>query len=237
MSTQTARGPVSGYAPVITVDGPAGSGKTTLGRRLAVRLNLPLIDTGLFYRAVSVAVIQAGLPVSDQAGVEALLEHFDVEINTDPLLRAGWEIRLAGADVSRMARDPELAVTLATISRMPPVREKLLPLQRAWGGSGAVAVGRDCGTVIFPLAPVKFYLVAPEETRSLRRRQEIAARGVPVSDQLLQAEIGDRDALDAASSEMARDAILVDTSTRSADEVAEFALDVCRSRLPVKRSN
>lgn len=212
--------------PVVTVDGPAGSGKTTLGRRLAATLALPFIDTGLFYRALMVAVVGAGLDGDDHDRIAALARRTTIEINTVPT-GSTWEVRVDGEDPGERIRDPRHALLLSTVSQIPAVRRHLLGLQRAPAARGAVAVGRDCGTVVFPDARVKLYLQASEALRAARRAAELERRGAGVDGGTLDTEIAGRDRTDAPSLSPAGGAMVIDTGTGGIDEMVELALRHC----------
>jgi cytidylate kinase len=211
---------------VVTVDGPAGSGKSTLGRRLATVLGLAYIDTGLFYRALTVAVVRAGLGPGDAERVVELAGTAGIEVNTDPGDES-WEVRVDGADPGPGIRDPAHAALLTAVSQLPGVRRHLLPLQRAPAARGAVAVGRDCGTVVFPDAMVKLYLQATEALRAERRAAELARRGAAVDRDTLRDEIGGRDRGDARAMAAAPDAVVIDTGSHGVDEMVEVALRLC----------
>jgi CMP/dCMP kinase len=218
---------------VVTVDGPAGSGKSTLGRRLALVLGLPLIDTGLLYRGVTVAAVRAGIDAADPARAAALAQRTQIEINTDPAAPPGaWSVRVDGRDASTEARDPRNATLLAQLSRLPEVRAVLLQRQRDMARGGAVAVGRDCGTVVFPLAPVKFFLQASAQIRASRRAEQLRGAGTSVDAAELEAEIEGRDLLDteraASPLRAAPDAHIIDTGSLGVDAMVEEALRVCR---------
>lgn len=217
---------------LVTIDGPAGSGKTTLGRRLARALHVPLVDTGLFYRGVMVAALRAGLDASDPAAVEAVARGARIEINTDPSETPAWEVRLDGEVVDEEARNPANATLLAHLSSLPGVRAALLERQRALARGGAVAVGRDCGTVVFPWAPVKFYLQASAGVRASRRAGQLRSGGTSVAATDLRAEIQGRDAMDTARDvaplRPAPDAHIIDTGVVGIDEMVNEALAVCR---------
>ncbi len=215
-------------APVVTVDGPAGSGKTTLGRRLAVALGLPLIDTGLFYRAVTAAAVRAGLSPDDREAIVDLTRHSSIEINTEPN-QTSWQVRLDGEDLGDLIRDPRHALLLSRVSQIPEVRHHLLPLQREQASRGAVAVGRDCGTVVFPDALVKLYLQASELLRVARRRRELAQRGPSLDLGALDAEIARRDLGDAPSMAPAADAVVIDTGRVGIDEMVRIAMELCQA--------
>lgn len=219
--------------PVVTVDGPAGSGKTTLGRRLAAALHLPLIDTGLLYRGVTVAAVRAGVDASDPTRAAHLAAHTDIEVNTDPLAPPGdWSVRVDGADATGESRDPRNATLLAQLSQIPEVRAVLLGRQRDMAAHGAVAVGRDCGTVVFPHAPVKFFLVASPHVRAERRAEQLRQAGTTVDAAQLEAEIAGRDALDTQRAvsplRPAADAHIIDTGSEGIDAMVEEAMQVCR---------
>jgi cytidylate kinase len=223
--------------PVVTVDGPAGSGKTTLGRRLATLLGLPLIDTGLFYRAVAAAAFSAGLGPDDPARIVELAGGLAITVNIDPA-DPTWEARIDGRDLAGL-RDPRRAVLLSRISQIPEVRHQLLPLQRQPAEQrGAVAVGRDCGTVVFPQAVVKLFLHAPEAVRAKRRGAQLERGGARVEPDLLHQEIARRDLGDTPALTPAPDAHVIDTGDAGIDEVVGIALERCRAAglLPVSEA-
>src|SRR5262245_5019742 len=137
---------------VITIDGPAGAGKSTAARELARRLGLRLVDTGAMYRALAWAVRRAGLPAQDAPALRALLERTTVTLSDDRVL-------VDGHDVTGEIRTPEISELTSALSALAPVREKATPLQRALAArGGAVLEGRDTGSVVYPGADVKFYL-------------------------------------------------------------------------------
>jgi cytidylate kinase len=215
---------------IVTVDGPAGSGKSTLGRALAIDLGLPLIDTGLFYRGVMVAAVRAGLHDSDRAALGALARSTSVVVDPDPR-SAGDTVLVDGVPAGALLRDPHHAAMLAAVAGEPEVRAAVLELQRRPASDGAVAVGRDCGTVVFPQAVVKFYLDAPQSVREQRRSAQLRARGARADGDTLRAEVGDRDRSDTQRTvsplRRAADAHVIDTSTMDRDEMIAFALSVC----------
>jgi len=220
-------------APVVTVDGPASSGKSTLGRRLAATLHLPIIDTGLLYRGVTVAALHAGIDAGDPERAAALAASTGIDVNTDP--DAGptdWTVRVDGADATQESRDPRNATLLAQLSQVPEVRAVLLGRQRDLARDGAVAVGRDCGTVVFPHAPVKFFLVASPHVRAERRVEQLRAAGTEVDEAELEAEIAGRDALDTERAvsplRPAPDAHIIDTGSLDVDAMVDAALRICR---------
>ena len=219
---------------LVTVDGPAGGGKTTLGRRLAMTLGLPLVDTGLFYRGVMVAAVRAGIDASDPGAAGRLAARVRIDINTDPAADDDdWSVRVDGDEPGELSRDPRRATLLAELSALPEVRAAVLPAQRRLAAGGAVAVGRDCGTVVFPGAPVKLWLWASPEERARRRAVQLAAAGVRVDPQELEAEIAGRDLRDAsrevAPLRPAEDAHMIDSGRLGVEEMVDCALAICRA--------
>jgi len=215
---------------VVTVDGPAGSGKTTLGERLADSLHLPFIDTGLFYRAIAVAATHAGLHPDDSAALANVARRSDIVVNTD-VHSDGPRVLLDGVGIDRELYDVSLASMLSAVSAVPEVRAALLGAQRAPASAGAVAVGRDCGTVVFPDARVKFYLEAASEVRTRRRAEQVRAHGGTVDAASLDAEVDGRDRADssrtAAPLRPAPDAHIIDTEANGIDEMVQIALGIC----------
>ncbi len=219
-------------APVVTADGPAGSGKSTLGRALARALGLAFIDTGLFYRGVMVAALRAGVDADDAGALAWLAATTVVGVSTDP--RAGDEpVTVDGVPAGAALRDPGHARLLASVSGSPAVRTALLEPQRRLAAAGAVAVGRDCGTVVFPEAAVKFYLDAPQAVREQRRREQLRARGGRADQGQMRAEVGDRDRSDLGRTtsplRAAPEAHLIDTASVDVATMVARALTVCRA--------
>jgi len=198
---------------VIAIDGPAASGKGTLARRLAAHFGLPHLDTGLLYRAVARRVIDAGADPSDAAAAEAGARSLRAE-------------DLARGDL----RGPPVDQASSQVAAFPAVRAALLQFQRDFGADGAVLDGRDIGTVVFPNAPVKLYVIASVEARAGRRVAELRARGEPAELDAVLAEMRARDARDAdradAPMRAAPDAVVLDTTTLDADAAFARALEI-----------
>jgi cytidylate kinase len=219
---------------IIAIDGPAGSGKTTIGRMVAEALGFALVDTGLFYRAVTVEARRRGIPADDVASLIQMLGELRIEINTSPSAgREGPLLTIDGGDVSRQAHDPAIAADLSRISQIPEVRRLLVEPQRRCAQSDAVILGRDIGTVIFPDADAKFFFTAPAAERVARRRRELdQTRGSATPDALLEQEVEARDRADqereTAPLRPATDAIIVATEGKSVGQV----FDEVMARLP-----
>jgi cytidylate kinase len=219
---------------IIAIDGPAGSGKTTIGRMLAEELGFALVDTGLFYRAVTVEARRREIAATDVANLIQMLREIDIHVDTSPDLESERPLlTVDGRDISRDAYDPAIAADLSQISQLDDVRRLLLEPQRRAAPADAVVLGRDIGTVIFPNANVKFFFTAPTAERVARRRRELdQARGRATSDAMLEQEIDARDRADQerqiAPLRPAADAIIVATEGKSVSQV----FDEVMTRLP-----
>jgi len=219
---------------IVAIDGPAGSGKTTIGRLVAAAMRFALVDTGLFYRAVTVEARRRGIGIDDVAGLTQMLGQLRIEVNTSPSNeRSHPLLAIDGRDVSREAHDPTIAADLSRISQIPEIRRALVEPQRRAARGDAVVLGRDIGTVIFPDADVKFFFTAPAAERVARRRRELdQARGSATPDAVLEQEIDARDRADQerqiAPLRPATDAIIVATEGKSVGQV----FDEVMARLP-----
>jgi cytidylate kinase len=221
---------------VVAIDGPSGAGKSTVAHLLAERLGYLQIDTGAMYRAVAYLIDQAGIDPDDLTEIEHFCNKVDIQLDrTD-----GFQRVLAnGQDVTTKIRTPEMSLLTSRISTLKPVREAMMLSQRRMGARGGVVLeGRDIGTVVFPDADVKFFLSASPEERGRRRFLELHAKGEQVTlEETIQA-VTDRDLQDSqrdlAPLRMAIDAIDIDSSGRSIDEVLESMVAACRntSRTP-----
>ena len=183
-----------GRDPVITIDGPAGAGKSTTAREVARRLGFRLVDTGALYRALAWALVQAGVSPEDEAGVEALLSRTTVELADSG---AGGRVLVNGRDVTAEIRTPDITLTTSRLTALRVVRDKMTPIQRGLAAAGGVVLeGRDTGSVVCPDAEVKVYLDADLAERARRRRDELAARGLPADYESVKAEVALRDRQD-----------------------------------------
>jgi CMP/dCMP kinase len=213
---------------VITIDGPAGAGKSTAARALARRLGYRLVDTGAMYRAMAWSVARAGLLPEDTPALRRLLGAIDVRLDGDRVL-------VDGRDVSSEIRTREISDLTSRLTRLAPVRERATPLQRAMAAAGRVVLeGRDTGTVVCPDADVKFYLDASDAARARRRHAELAARGMSVELETVREEITLRDHQDTtralAPLRKAPDAITVDTTDLDVEQVVDVMLRAIESQ-------
>jgi cytidylate kinase len=204
---------------VITIDGPAGAGKSTAARALARRLGFRLVDTGALYRALAWAVRAAGVDPADAQGLARLLERTRVEL-------AGDRVLVDGRDVTAEIRTPEISRLTSRLTTLAPVRDKLTPLQRALAAQGGVILeGRDTGTVVWPEAEVKFYLDANLETRARRRRQDLLVQGVDMDLAAVVADVARRDRQDTeralAPLRRPSGAVVLDTTRLALEDVVE----------------
>lgn len=209
-------------ALIITIDGPAGSGKSTAARNLAKALGIAFLDTGATYRAAALKVIRAGVSLDDSGAIAQAVRDADIRLESDP---AGVTVHLDGQDVTGDIRLAIASETASRIAGIPAVRQVLVELQRkiARQLGSFVSEGRDQGSVVFPDARVKFYVIASPQVRAQRRLEEMVGRGEQASlDEILQS-ILQRDTRDStrASSPLIKpaDAIEVDTSGRTAQDV------------------
>lgn len=209
---------------LITIDGPAGAGKTTVSRNLARRLGYRYLDTGALYRTVALKVIENKVASDDD--LEELCRSLTINfVQTDGVFR----LFCNGEDVTGKIRTEEISMMASKVSAKPVVRKALLNLQREIGEKkGVVAEGRDMGTVVFPDADVKFFLDASVETRALRRYRELVPRSSrtlrQVEDQIRKRDKNDS-SRDLAPLKAAHDAIVIDSTKFSADQVVEKMLE------------
>lgn len=212
---------------VIAIDGPAGSGKSTVAVELARRLGRLHVNTGAMYRAFTVKVLRAGLPLEDREAIVRLLDETTVELR--PGGGGGVRVLLDGEDVTQEVGTPEVSRLVSPISLMPEVRAFMVREQRRLARAyDIVAEGRDVTTVVFPDAAYKFYLDATPEERARRRLEEFRARGENVSPAEVERELAERDHRDSTRElsplTRADDAIVVDTTAMTPDEVVTHIL-------------
>jgi len=209
----------------IAIDGPVGAGKTTIGAAIASRLGYLLFDTGVVYRAATLAALDAGVALDDEDAVAEVARTMSLDI-LPPTVDDGraYTVKLSGEDVTWRIRSPEVDASVSPVSAYPKVRAALLELQRRVAQRGkVVVVGRDIGTVVLPEAELKVYLDATPEERARRRHRELLQRGIPVSFEDTLANVQERDRIDSgrtvAPLQRAPDAHYIDTSGIGIDEI------------------
>ncbi len=211
-------------APVITIDGPVGSGKGTVARLLAQRLGWHYLDSGLLYRAAGLAALRRGLPLSDGAAIAALLQTLPIRIEARGLEEP--RVYLGEEELGDALRMESVGQAASQVAALPEVRAALVDAQRAFRRPpGLIADGRDMGTVIFPDAGLKVFLTASAEARAIRRHKQLKEKGISVTLSRLLHEIRERDERDqsrpVAPLAAADDAWFLDSTAWSAEEVAE----------------
>ena len=220
---------------MIAIDGPSGAGKGTLARRVAAELQYRHVDTGAMYRAVAWKAVYDGIALDDEPRVTALAER--AALNT-----TDGQVLIDGHDVTHAIRTPEIDKAAATVARLPKVREVLVRRQREMGASRAVVMeGRDIGSVVFPDADVKVYLDASAEERARRRAGDPAHTGGKVGTLAgVQTDLQARDKSDSerpvAPLTLAKDAIYIDTTGMSVEDVVQYVLTVVRAKKEERRT-
>ncbi len=217
---------------IIAIDGPAASGKSTLGQKLARALGYTYFDTGVMYRAVALIALRRGIPVEDEEAITALARSIRIEV-TPPTVQDGRQcsVFVDGEDVTWEIRRPEVDRAVSPVSAYAGVREALAGQQRRIGLKGRIVmVGRDIGTVVLPEADLKIYLDASLEERARRRWRELLAMGKEISYQEVLEIMRDRDRIDSsrqlAPLRPAEDAIVIDTTFLGIEEVFQKVMDI-----------
>ncbi len=210
---------------IIAVDGPAASGKSTLGLRIAETLGYLYFDTGVMYRAITWIALRSRISVSDQLAITALAEDTQVEVGPPSIDDGrGYDVMVQGQDITWEIRRPEVDANVSVVSAYPGVRRALSAQQRRIGIRGKVVmVGRDIGTVVLPEADLKIFLDASDEERALRRYLELKSKDESVDYQRILASVRNRDHIDSsreiAPLRPADDAIIIDSDGLNADQV------------------
>jgi CMP/dCMP kinase len=215
--------------PVVAIDGPAGSGKSTAARLLAKRLGFTLVDTGALYRGIALAAREKSISWSDGDRLGVLAAEIKLTFKSGP--EGTTRLLIDGIDRSDDIRTPEISMGASDVSKHPQVRKALLGLQRALGQEGGVVLeGRDIGTVVFPDAEIKVFLTAGAETRAKRRELELKQLGHNVEFENILEDLRKRDAQDenraTAPLCIAEDAIMMDTSGLTIDGVVDRLVDI-----------
>jgi cytidylate kinase len=221
---------------VVAIDGPAGSGKSTVARGVAGALGLEVLDTGAMYRAVTLLALEHGLDLADGPAIAASARTVRLELGSPP-----GSVTLDGRDVSDEIRGPVVAAAVSQVSAHPEVRALLVDRQRRWvdDHGGGVVEGRDIGTVVFPEAPLKVFLMAAPEERAKRRALDEAAADRPADAHEVEQAIARRDRLDSSRSTSplrpADDALVIDTTGRNADTVVDEIVERFRATAGAER--
>lgn len=221
---------------VVAMDGPSGTGKSSVSRLLATRLGASYLDTGAMYRVATLRVLRAGIDLDDAAAIAVAVKELPLRIGTDPSREV---IELDGADVSSEIRGDAVTKAVSAVSAVPEVRELLVALQRdITAASGRIVVeGRDIGTVVLPGADAKIYLTASAEARAQRRNQQNISEGRGDDYAAVLADVQRRDNLDSTRKisplRPAEDAVLVDTSELSKDQVIDELYQVVAQQLSI----
>jgi CMP/dCMP kinase len=220
---------------VVAIDGPAGSGKSTVARRVAERAGLRYLNTGATYRALTLALLRRGVPVADPEAVADAAKAVDLTLELPPGRAAAARVLLDGAEPGPELRSPEVNAAVSAVSAVPAVRELLVELQRSLVAVGGIVVeGRDIGTVVWPDAEVKVFLTASQDERTRRRRSDPEGGGETAE------TLARRDAIDggraASPTRAADDALVVDSTARSVDQVVELVLELVEAARADRRS-
>ena len=218
--------------PVLTIDGPSGSGKGTVSRAVAKKLGWALLDSGALYRLVALAGRRAGLALDDATALAQLAQQFDIRFGSDE--RAEEQVWLGSDDVTRELRTEAAGNDASKVAALPAVRAALLERQRRFAvPPGLVADGRDMGTVVFPQAGLKIFLTASPDERALRRHKQLKEKGVAATLAALSLEIAERDERDStravAPLVASADAVLLDTTGMPVEAVVERVLGLVGS--------
>ena len=206
---------------VIAIDGPAGSGKSTVAKALATALGLDYLDTGAMYRAVAFAALRRGVDIDDADAVTRLAQEFELRMDAD------GSVRVDGVDATIEIRGPEVTRAVSIVAAIGGVREEMRSRQREWATKhgGGVMEGRDIGTVVFPDAALKVYLDASPQVRAARRSKEVT----DLDYETVAADIAKRDALDQGRTDSplrtADDAVTIDTSDLTVDDIVARVMD------------
>lgn len=218
---------------IIAIDGPAGSGKSTVAKLVATRLGFHYLDTGAMYRAVAVSAIASGVSLADEAALADIAAREEIVFEHEESEALPSRVRIGSVDVSTAIRTPEADGAVSAVAKSPKVREAMVAQQRAIGRAGDIVVeGRDIGTVVFPDAEVKVYLTASAEERARRRTAQQSARGHAVDAREVLVALERRDQIDStrevAPLKAADDAIELDTTGLNIDQVVEAIAELAQ---------
>ncbi len=223
---------------VVAIDGPAGAGKSTIAKLVAEKLGYAYIDTGAMYRSVTWKFLQSGVPF-DETFIDELARKMVIEFRPEASVN---RVFVDGTEVTEAIRNADVTCNVSRIAAIGPVREAMVAQQRRMGESGGVLMdGRDIGTVVFPHADLKIFLTATVEERAMRRYKELTAKGETIDLKILQEEIALRDKQDSEREisplKKADDALLLDSSHMTIDEVAAFIIKLVQEKENVLCNN
>lgn len=219
---------------IIAIDGYSSCGKSTLARDLASALGFAYVDSGAMYRAVTLYFLDHGIPLDDQEAIENALDRIRIEFKN---LNGENHTFLNGADVEESIRDMRVSAAVSPVAAVPAVRRALVRQQQALGRSGGIVMdGRDIGTVVFPNADLKIFLIADEEERVRRRRLELLAKGFELSEEEVRRNLTERDHIDSTREDsplrQAADAVVIDNTHLTRKDQLEEALRLARAQMP-----
>jgi len=211
---------------IVTIDGPAGSGKSTTARLVAKKLGWLYLDTGAMYRAVTLKVLRDQIALDDIESIGRIAEKIKIQLVPS---EKGTQVFLDGDEVTSEIRHPEVDRAVGPVCEVPKVREVMVNLQRKMSRKGhVVAEGRDVGTIVFPDADVKFFMIASVDERAQRRHKDLKKQGIDISADKLKIEMGRRDQRDSQRQNSplmkAEDAILLDTTRMNIQEQVDFVI-------------
>ncbi|TVQ70183.1 MAG: (d)CMP kinase [Oceanospirillales bacterium] len=225
--------PTTELIPIITVDGPSGSGKGTICQRLAQQMDWHLLDSGALYRLTALAAHHHGISMEDEESIKVVAAHLDVQFLASHTTEI--KIVLEGEEVTDAIRAEKIGSDASVVASMPTVRQALLQRQRDFAATpGLIADGRDMGTVVFPEARLKIYLDASAEERASRRYKQLISKGVSASLEDILSDIKARDERDMNRTisplKPAPDAVILDTTQMTIEEVLEVVLDEAKHK-------
>jgi len=220
--------------PNIAIDGPAGAGKSTIARKLAEKLGYLYIDTGAMYRALTYCALKKGVNINDSEKLTDLAERVDIFLSADE--DGQLRVYCGGEDVTPHLRDPMVSQCVSRVAEVPGVRHRMVELQRKMASAGGVIMdGRDIGTYVLPDAQLKFFITADLEERARRRLKDLEKQGYEADFEEVKKEIAMRDVKDSSRAlaplKKAEDAVLIDTTNLTVDEVLQLIFKVSRERI------